>query len=193
MQKSSIVDADWVLNTPLLKNVTILEVKTNSLLKQHLLGSKYTSVKECHYSGSKNKFIKQHLLKKIIIKNSSSTFLVLVFTLNTWYWKRIYANFSFFLYSITYYYCFGNESSRCFRGQTSSVSVIFLQYIRVTSKINPLSANPTKWSKTLKQIISKLLINCLSVFDHFVGLALKGWNMLYFKRIPREIVLQYFH
>ena len=31
--------------------------------------------------------------------------------------------------------------------------------------INPLSANPTKWSNCL---------NCLSVFDHLVGLALEG-------------------
>ena len=31
--------------------------------------------------------------------------------------------------------------------------------------INPLSTNPTNWSNTT---------NCLSVFDHFVGLALKG-------------------
>ena len=29
--------------------------------------------------------------------------------------------------------------------------------------VNPLSANPTKWS---------------SVFDHFVGLALKGFTLL---------------
>ena len=34
--------------------------------------------------------------------------------------------------------------------------------------INPLSATPTKWSNAL------LPTNCLSVFDHFVGLALKG-------------------
>ena len=34
---------------------------------------------------------------------------------------------------------------------------------------NPLSANPTKWSNTLKT-----LKTCLSVFDHFVGLTLKG-------------------
>ena len=39
---------------------------------------------------------------------------------------------------------------------------------------NPLSANPTKWSKTLKKFLGKLQTNCLSVFDHFVGLALKG-------------------
>ena len=38
----------------------------------------------------------------------------------------------------------------------------------------PLSANFTKWSNTLKQFFGKLLANCLSVFDHFVGLALKG-------------------
>ena len=40
--------------------------------------------------------------------------------------------------------------------------------------INPLSANITKWSNTLKQFVAKLLTNCLSVFDHFVRLAFKG-------------------
>ena len=33
---------------------------------------------------------------------------------------------------------------------------------------NPLSANPAKWSNTLKQFV-----DCLSVFDHFRNLALK--------------------
>ena len=42
--------------------------------------------------------------------------------------------------------------------------------------LNPLSANPTKWSNTLKQFVGKLPTNCLSVFDHFVKLALKGLN-----------------
>ena len=41
---------------------------------------------------------------------------------------------------------------------------------------NPLNANPTKWSNTFKQFVAKLPKNCLSVFDHFVGLALKGLN-----------------
>ena len=36
--------------------------------------------------------------------------------------------------------------------------------------IKPLGANFIKWSNTLKQFIGK------SVFDHFVGLALKGSN-----------------
>ena len=40
--------------------------------------------------------------------------------------------------------------------------------------INPLSTNPTKWSNTLKQFAGNLATNCLSVFDHFVKLALKG-------------------
>ena len=42
------------------------------------------------------------------------------------------------------------------------------------SNINPLSANPTKLSNTLKQFVGKLPTNCLSAFGHFVGLALKG-------------------
>ena len=40
--------------------------------------------------------------------------------------------------------------------------------------VNPLSANPTKWLNALKQFVGKLPTNCLSVFNHFVGLALKG-------------------
>ena len=39
---------------------------------------------------------------------------------------------------------------------------------------NPLNANPKKWSNTLKQIFDKLPTICLSVFDHFMNLALKG-------------------
>ena len=44
---------------------------------------------------------------------------------------------------------------------------------------NPLSAKFIKWSNTLKQFVGKLPTNCLSVFDHFAGLALKGliWNL----------------
>ena len=43
-----------------------------------------------------------------------------------------------------------------------------------TINLNPLSANPTKWSNTLKQFVGNLATNCLSAFDHFVILALKG-------------------
>ena len=47
-------------------------------------------------------------------------------------------------------------------------------YLEVSFFFNPLSANITKWSNTLKQFVGKLPTNCLSVFDHFVELALKG-------------------
>ena len=40
--------------------------------------------------------------------------------------------------------------------------------------LHPLYANPTKWPNTFKQFVGKLPTNCLNVFGHFVGLALKG-------------------
>ena len=49
-----------------------------------------------------------------------------------------------------------------------------LENLCVVIQINPLSAKFIKWSNTLKQFVGKLPTNCLSVFDHFSGLALKG-------------------
>ena len=49
-----------------------------------------------------------------------------------------------------------------------------LKYIVEKKLVNLLSANPTKWSNTLKQLVGDFPTNCLSVFDHFVGLALRG-------------------
>ena len=46
------------------------------------------------------------------------------------------------------------------------------------NSFNPLSANPTKWAKTLKQFVGNLPTNCWSVFDHFVKLALKGLRFI---------------
>ena len=43
-----------------------------------------------------------------------------------------------------------------------------MSIFNLNSHLNPLSANPTKWSNTLKQFVGKLPTNCLSVFDHFV-------------------------
>ena len=45
--------------------------------------------------------------------------------------------------------------------------------------INSLIVYPSKWSNTLKQFLGCQLTNCLSVFDHFVGLALRGLNIYY--------------
>ena len=40
--------------------------------------------------------------------------------------------------------------------------------------LNPFTANFIKWSNTLEQFVGNLPTDCLSVFNHFVGLALKG-------------------
>ena len=50
--------------------------------------------------------------------------------------------------------------------------VLFARYRKEI--VNPLSAKFIKWSNTLKQIVGKLPTICLSVFDHFSGLVLKG-------------------
>ena len=63
---------------------------------------------------------------------------------------------------------------------TSSGQKLFLQFCgremrpNVRRILKPLSANPTKWSNTLKQSVDNLPTNGLNVFDHFVGMALKG-------------------
>ena len=61
--------------------------------------------------------------------------------------------------------------------QSSSVLII---------SINPLSANPTKWSNTLQKFVGNLPTNCLSVFNHFVGLALKGLTS-YFRKMAISV------
>ena len=50
----------------------------------------------------------------------------------------------------------------------------------IVKDINSLCANPTKWSNTLKQFVgnSQQPTNCLSVFDQFAGLALKGLKVI---------------
>ena len=58
-----------------------------------------------------------------------------------------------------------------------TIDALTLEYITFQNgqtHFNPLSANPTKQSNTFKQFVGKLPTNCLSVFHHFVRLALKG-------------------
>ena len=70
----------------------------------------------------------------------------------------------------------------------------WLKFSRLTKQLitmdkidfNTLSANPTKWSNTLKQFVTKLLTISLRVFDHFLGLAFKG-----LKEISMETLLKY--
>ena len=57
--------------------------------------------------------------------------------------------------------------------------------IKLVIMFNPLSAKFIKWSNTLKQIVGKLPTICLSVFDHFSGLAFKGLIKIIFpERFP---------
>ena len=55
--------------------------------------------------------------------------------------------------------------------------LVFPQHKNIQSSgniLNPLSADPTKWSNTPKQFVGRLPTNCLSVFDHVVKLVLNG-------------------
>ena len=48
-----------------------------------------------------------------------------------------------------------------------------------------LSTNPIRWSTKLRQIVGNLPTNCLSVFDHFVELALKGLRVFFDNTVPK--------
>ena len=56
-----------------------------------------------------------------------------------------------------------------------SVFAFFFSSVSI-AQFNPLSANFTKWSNTVKEFVRKLPTNCLSVFDHFVGLAIQEFS-----------------
>ena len=53
---------------------------------------------------------------------------------------------------------------------TPTISLQFFLCENLTMNVNPLSVNPQELSNTLKQFVG----NCLSVFDHFLGLAFKA-------------------
>ena len=57
---------------------------------------------------------------------------------------------------------------------TSELFSCFFKTYFLNIFLNALSANPTKWSNTLKQFAGNLTTNCLSVFDEFAGLARNG-------------------
>ena len=66
-------------------------------------------------------------------------------------------------------------------GNLVEITVIYVVYL------NLLSVNLTKWSNRLKQFCLQQPANSLSVFDLFVGLALKGsrfnWSNLMFLKV----------
>ena len=74
---------------------------------------------------------------------------------------------------------------------TKEVHAFFISshFFNTTSLFNPLSANPAKWSNTLKQFVGNLPTNCLSVFDHFVKLAFKGLMLLKCFKSQTDVIL----
>ena len=60
--------------------------------------------------------------------------------------------------------------------QISISDLVSLKTYKTKCIFNSLCTNFTKLSNKLKQFVRKMPTNCLSVFDHFVGLALKGLN-----------------
>ena len=57
-----------------------------------------------------------------------------------------------------------------------------INYLKRTD-VTPLSG--TEWSNTLKQFVCNLPTNCLSVFDHFWGLALKGLTTSNYEQVVK--------
>ena len=68
---------------------------------------------------------------------------------------------------IVYHYLYQLQSAQ------KSLLTYSGQYV-TSDNLTLLSANPTKWSNKFEQFVGKLPANYLSVFHHFVGLALKG-------------------
>ena len=58
---------------------------------------------------------------------------------------------------------------------------------------NPLSANPTRWSNTLKQFVGNMPTTCLNVFDHFMKLALKGLSNIILRFLGFTISIKSFN
>ena len=94
--------------------------------------------------------------------------------LMNWVWNRQLSNGYIAKKSV-----FIEKKNKFFSGVDLNVQKLFCFPLydtnsRGVTSVNPLSANPTKWSNTLKQFVGKL-----SVFDHFVGLALKESRITY--------------
>ena len=60
----------------------------------------------------------------------------------------------------------------------SEVQPVHSYYAKDIVILNPLSAKLIKWSNILKQIVGILPTICLSLFDHFSRLVLKGLTVV---------------
>ena len=70
-------------------------------------------------------------------------------------------------------------TSKCNRINIVLIFPFYFKILNPRTVDDALSAKLTKWSNSLKQFVVKLPMNCLSVFDHFVGLALKGLRIIF--------------
>ena len=66
-----------------------------------------------------------------------------------------------------------SKTGPCFNWETAK----YKRNIKIII-VTPLNTNPTKWSNTFKKFVGFEPTNCLSVFDHFVGLALSNKDLI---------------
>ena len=126
-----------------------------------------------------------YLTRHIKTNQSSSWKLVIMVKIGHFYWVKRYCLkcqretfiFVFNYLLIKWQRVFFLENSIPWKKNSCSLDLLprFCSLFWVL--FNPLSANFTKWSNTLKQFVGNLPTNCSSVFDHFVGFALKGLNI----------------
>ena len=64
--------------------------------------------------------------------------------------------------------------------------IIKINALKQIFGFDPLTANPTKRSNTLKQFLGNFPRNCLSVFGYFVGYAHKGLTDILFSLVINE-------
>ena len=116
-------------------------------------------------------YVTQNNYDKIIIKTNSFVFYFL-FTRFT----SLSSHSKYFLRDVFYNDKINNHKIIIMiisNNQQKSSEVIALLSFTIII-FNPLSASPTKWPNTHKQFVGNLPTNFLSVFDHYVRLALKG-------------------
>ena len=89
------------------------------------------------------------------------------------------SNLKYFLLNLLWITSEGHDTKSC--QNMAQMCSVYLSYFYFSNYFNPLSASFTKWSNTLEQFVDKLPTNCLSVFDHFVGLGRKGLTLFYAK------------
>ena len=161
--------ADLVTFTEEILNGKLHFLCSEIMLRKPLLNVLYISWGD--RSGAKPKvdqrffvFIPHKYLWALPFSFSGVTFLKFIIVA-----KVLYNFFSLFFSEEGNFYIF-----YFYYSQKISKSLLFLEKCDKSIAFNPLSANLTKWSNTLKQFVGNLTTNCLSVSDHFVKLALKG-------------------